>query len=60
MELYLKAFNLEKENEFENIDALEKLSKAEVPVNIKNLKSLEILHTKVIDKDNIKDVLKTL
>ena len=56
----LKAFNLEKEDEFENIDALKNLSKEEVPSNIKNLKSMEILHTRVIDKDKIEDILKTL
>jgi len=56
----LKAFDLEKNNEFKNIDALEKLSKVEVPSNIKKLKSLEILHTKVVDKDKLRDVLKKL
>jgi threonine synthase len=56
----LKAFNLEKDNEFENIETLEKISKETVPLNIKKLKSLKILHTKVVDKDRLKDVLKKL
>lgn len=56
----LKAFDLEKSNEFENIQALEKLSKEDIPLNIKKLKSLKILHTKVIDKDKLRDILKSL
>lgn len=56
----LKAFDSKQDDEFENIKALEKLSKEEIPSNIKKLKSLEILHTRVIDKDKLKDILKTL
>jgi len=56
----LMAFDLEKNDEFKNIEALNKISKEEVPLNIKKLKSLEILHTKVIEKDRLKDILKTL
>ncbi|WP_028856037.1 threonine synthase [Psychrilyobacter atlanticus] len=56
----LKAFDLEKSNEFENIQALEKLSKEDIPLNIKKLKSLKILHTKVIDKDKLRYILKSL
>ncbi|MCS5420656.1 MULTISPECIES: threonine synthase [Psychrilyobacter] len=56
----LKAFDLEKNNEFENIEALEKLSKEDVPLNIKKLKSLKILHTKVVEKDKLGDVLRSL
>jgi len=56
----LKAFDLEKNDEFKNIEALEKLSKEEIPLNIKKLKSLKILHTKVVDKDKLRDILKQL
>ncbi|MGB6128475.1 MAG: threonine synthase [Psychrilyobacter sp.] len=56
----LKAFDLEKNDEFENIEALEKLSKEEIPLNIKKLKSLKILHTKVVNKDKLRDILKQL
>lgn len=56
----LKAFDLEERDEFKNIEALNKISKKEVPSNIKKLKSLEILHTRVVDKDKLEDILKTL
>ncbi len=56
----LKAFDIEKNNEFENIEALEELSKEVIPLNIKKLKSLKILHTKVVDKDKLRDILKEL
>lgn len=56
----LKAFDIENDDEFENIDALEKLSKKDVPLNIKKLKSLKILHTRVVDKDRLRDVLRNL
>lgn len=56
----LKAFDLEEKDEFKNIEALNKISKKEVPSNIKKLKSLEILHTRVVDKDKLEDILKTL
>lgn len=56
----LKAFDMEKEDEFENIQILKNLSKKEVPLGIKNLKSLKIIHTKVIEKDKLNDSLKIL
>jgi threonine synthase len=56
----LKAFDSEKNNEFENIEILEKLSKEDVPLNIKKLNSLEILHSRVVDKEKLRDVLKRL
>ncbi|MEI6855902.1 threonine synthase [Psychrilyobacter sp.] len=56
----LKAFDIENDDEFENIEVLEKLSKKDVPLSIRNLKSLKILHTRVIAKDNLKDVLRNL
>ena len=56
----LRAFDLEKEDEFENIKELEKLSRVEIPLNIKKLKTLKPLHTKVIDKNQISDIIKNL
>ncbi len=49
---------IEDKNEFEIINKLGKISKQEIPENIKNLKDKDILHKTKCEKEDIKDIIR--